>query len=107
MISSTSKDIQHEIMNTSPLCLYDKAIAVHFTIIISCFSLHNGKINAPTIYWCDSNDFFPFLSHTSVHEIFHLSSERHKNEYKKKSLLHTKGFFVKPNCQTIDYIDLS
>lgn len=37
-------------MNASLLCLYNKAVSVHF--LISCFSMHNRKINALNIFWC-------------------------------------------------------
>lgn len=39
-------------MDTSPMCLYNKAVIVHFPIMISCFSVYNGKINALNIFWC-------------------------------------------------------
>ncbi len=42
-------------MNTSPLCLYSKSVSVRFPIIVSCFSVHNRKINALNIFWCYCN----------------------------------------------------
>lgn len=87
-------------MKTSPSCLYDSAVSMHF-IIISCSSMHNRKINVLNIFccYCIFRLIVPLPPILSIEKI--ISSPWESWDKESHSLLYTKGLFVKLNHQAI------